>query len=132
MTILFVFVVLGGVLVAIRVLPTDTNKWHTDINADQSKDMAGASIRVIPGSLEVFEKLDQIARATPRTKTIAGDVKAGRITYVTRSKWVGFPDYTTVELQKDTIKMFARLRFGQYDFGVNRARLEDWLGQLTS
>ncbi|WP_420012217.1 DUF1499 domain-containing protein [Tateyamaria sp.] len=44
--------------------------------------------------------------------------------YRTRSKWIGFPDFTTVEYVDGQIRMFARLRFGRSDLGVNGKRLE--------
>ena len=40
--------------------------------------------------------IDAAARATPRTRVLAGSVEAGMITYVTRSRLWAFPDYTTV------------------------------------
>ena len=74
-------------------------------------------------------RIDAIARATPRTTVLAGSVAEGRITYVTRSRLWGFPDYTTVERSGDRITLFGRLRFGRGDMGVNRARIEGWLAQ---
>ena len=59
----------------------------------------------------------------PRTSVLAGSVDTGRITYVTRTQWMGFPDYTTVEQQGETLKLYARLRFGRSDFGVNAVRV---------
>lgn len=132
MGIFVALLLLAAILVAIRVWPTDVEKWHQEVRADENRDLLGAAIRVIPGTLDIFENLDKIARSTPRTKKIAGDINESRITYVTRSKWIGFPDYTTVELQGQTIKMFARLRFGRSDLGVNRARLEGWIAQLKN
>jgi uncharacterized protein (DUF1499 family) len=53
-----------------------------------------------------------------------------RLTYVTRSRWIGFPDYTTIEQDGDVIKLYARLRFGQSDLGVNKARLDGLLERV--
>jgi len=61
-------------------------------------------------------------------------VGAGRITYVTRSRLWGFPDYTTVQVIPGaagaTLALHARARFGQSDVGVNRARVERWRDAL--
>ncbi|MGL4235040.1 DUF1499 domain-containing protein [Tabrizicola sp.] len=90
----------------------------------------------LPGRLpEVLQRLDKIAMATPRTVRLAGSPEGGRITWVTRSALWGFPDYTTAEAgQSDVatadIAIFARSRFGRSDFGVNAARLKDWLSRL--
>ena len=56
----------------------------------------------------------------------------GQVTYVTRSKWMGFPDYTTVRNSEEVLELWARSRFGQSDLGVNRARVEDWLQRLEA
>jgi uncharacterized protein (DUF1499 family) len=77
-----------------------------------------------------MEKLDASLKALPRTTLLAGSIAEGHLTYVTRSKWMGFPDYTTLEQSGDTIKMFARLRFGRQDMGVNAARLRKLITAL--
>lgn len=74
-----------------------------------------------------MERLDATIRATPRTKRAAGSVAEGVVTYVTRSRLWGFPDYTTVSLQDAHITIHGRLRFGRSDLGVNRARILGWL-----
>lgn len=80
--------------------------------------------------------LDGIIRATPRTRVVAGSAHSGRVTYETRSKWMGFPDYTTVTLTdiaangSRSLQIYGRLRFGKSDLGVNRRRIEGWLAQL--
>ena len=60
----------------------------------------------------------------------------GRITYITRSAAFGFPDYTTVEAvtaeDGTRLAIYARLRFGQSDMGVNQARVEEWLSALAA
>ena len=43
----------------------------------------------------------------------------------------GFPDYTTVQHTGDQLKLFARLRFGKSDLGVNRKRLEAVLSRVV-
>jgi uncharacterized protein (DUF1499 family) len=89
--------------------------------------MAGGVMRVVPGDLAA---LDGIIRAEPRTQVLAGSVEAGMVTYVTRSRVFGFPDYTTVAQRGDDLAIHARLRYGQSDMGVNKARVERWLTAL--
>ena len=100
------------------------------VTADQ--DLANGVRRRIPGGAEVMSALDRIILATPRTELLAGSVSDGRVTYVTRSKWMGFPDYTTLQLNDGSVELYARSRFGQSDMGVNKARVEGWLAQLPS
>jgi len=57
-------------------------------------------------------------------------VAEGRVTYITRSKLWGFPDYSTFETRDGDLLIHARLRFGSSDMGVNRARVTDWLARL--
>jgi uncharacterized protein (DUF1499 family) len=70
--------------------------------------------------------------ALPRTQMIAGAVGEGRLTYITRTKWIGFPDYTTIEQDGENIKLYARLRFGRSDLGVNRKRLDGLLERVRA
>lgn len=78
-------------------------------------------------------QIDEIARADG-AELIAGSVAAGHMTYLTRTRWLGFPDFTTIKVlpagRGATFAAFARARFGQSDMGVNRARLERWMAEL--
>jgi uncharacterized protein (DUF1499 family) len=121
---------LGLGMAAVRLAPVDPARWHVAVEAEEDRDMAGGAVRVIPAEDGMLTRLDAIAQATPRTSRIAGSPEEGRITWQTRSLIWGFPDYTTAEVSDGRLKIFARLRFGQSDLGVNRARLEAWLSQL--
>jgi uncharacterized protein (DUF1499 family) len=87
-----------------------------------------------PGDLAA--RLDAIARDWPRTKLLAGSVAEGWMTYVTRSRWVAFPDYTSVVITPDEggarLAAFARARYGKSDLGVNAERLDAWLAALRA
>ncbi|EBA09778.1 DUF1499 domain-containing protein [Sagittula stellata] len=126
---LAVLCVIGG-LAWIRFAPSDPAYWNVDPHVTADQDLADGVRRRIPGGEAVFERLNGIILATPRTDVLAGSVADGQVTYVTRSKWMGFPDYTTVKLNGDVLELWARLRFGRSDMGVNRDRVEGWLAQL--
>ena len=131
--IVWILVLLAVALLAfVRFAPTDYAQWHTVISAEADKDMVGGAIRIVDAPAGSLVKLNDIALATPRTTLVAGSVEDGRVTYETRSRLIGFPDYTTVEEVDGSLRMFARLRFGRSDFGVNRARLEDWIARLKN
>ena len=125
-----VSLLLVGALIAVRTLPTDPARWHQPVRGDENADYDGAALRVLEAEPDHLQRIDDIAMGWPRTKRIAGSVEEGRITYATRTFWIGFPDYTTVEYTDGKLKLFARLRFGQKDFGVNRSRVESWVSQL--
>ncbi|WP_138933767.1 DUF1499 domain-containing protein [Roseovarius arcticus] len=124
---LIVLLGLAGLLVWIRLAPDDVARWHVSPEATGDRDMEGGVMRAVPGDLAA---LDAIIRAEPRARVLAGSVDSGMVTYITRSKVIGFPDYTTVEQRGDTLALYARLRYGKSDMGVNKARVERWLAAL--
>ncbi|MTJ04150.1 MAG: DUF1499 domain-containing protein [Sediminimonas qiaohouensis] len=129
--VLIAAVVVGiGIALWVRLAPTDPSRWHVAPLVRQDHDYAAGVIRAVPGTAEDLERLDAIIRATPRTVHLAGSLDEGMLSYVTRSAFWGFPDYTTVVLRGDTLIIHARLRFGRSDMGVNKARVSRWLDQL--
>lgn len=128
----FLVVVLFVVALAayVRLAPSDTGRWHVVVEGDSNADFPTGARRVLPSSQEQFEKADAYLRALPKTKVLAGSVSEGRLTYVTRTRLMGFPDYTTIELVGDQLKLFARSRFGNSDLGVNSKRLQGLIDAL--
>jgi len=45
---------------------------------------------------------------------------------------MGFPDYTTITMADEDLLIYARLRFGRSDFGVNGARVDRWIKALIA
>ena len=119
----------------IRFAPSDPALWHVDpvaafTGAEPVGEVVpqrnGALLR-LAGGAEVLARLDAVATATPRTVRLAGSVAEGRITWSTRSALWGFPDYTTAGVAADGVYIHARQGIGDYDWGVNAARLRGWL-----
>lgn len=56
------------------------------------------------------------------------------MTFVVRSRAFGFPDAISVRALPEgagtTLAIWSRSRFGGYDWGVNRARVERWVAAL--
>lgn len=140
---------LAAAMAWVRLAPSDPARWHVELaraaapgpgpcieKIETGKGFARASCIVAQSPASVLQALDAIALATPRTARLAGSPQDGRITWITRSRLWGFPDYTTaqaVETAEGTqLDLLARLRFGRGDMGVNGARLRNWLGQLGS
>ena len=111
----------------VRLAPTDVSRWHKPIGDAENTDGEGWSGRVVQSTPGLLSELHQGMLALPRTELIAGGVGDGRLTYITRSRWMGFPDFTTIEQDGDQIKLYARLRFGKSDLGVNAKRLNGLL-----
>ena len=133
--------VLGLILLAVlgfaayvRLAPSDPARWHVPpvaagpwdevVAAEGSASLRLGPERGSPGDL--LARLNAIAMGAPRTVRLAGSVAEGRITWVTRSALWGFPDFTTAEARADGLYVYARLRFGRGDMGVNAARLREW------
>ncbi|MEM6589060.1 MAG: DUF1499 domain-containing protein [Pseudomonadota bacterium] len=123
--------VLIGVGLYVRLAPSDPARWHAMPDEMDNIDMDGGAKRVIDAGDGDLARLHAIALSTPRTQALAGSVEARMITYITRSRVFGFPDYTTVTQEGAQIKIHARLRFGRLDMGVNAARVDAWLAQLS-
>lgn len=120
--VLLLLVIVG--MAWIRLSSVDPGRWHQPIGNAEDVTGNGWAARVFPASQDRLSKLNQAMLSLPRTSMIAGSVGEGRLTYVTRSKWMGFPDFTTIEETDGVIKLYARLRFGRSDFGVNANRLD--------
>ncbi len=120
-------VLVAAGLAWIRLAPDDIARWHQLPELTADRDMEGGVMRVVPGHLA---DLDQIVLSEPRTHVLAGSVEDEMVTYVTRSKVFGFPDYTTVAQRGGDLAVHARLRYGKSDMGVNKARVDRWLAEL--
>lgn len=114
----------------IRLAPSDPARWHVVPEVTGDADLEGGVTRLISGDEATLARLHAIITDTPRTQVLAGDPATGMITYVTRSKVFGFPDYATVRLRDGAIAIRSRLRFGRSDLGVNKARVDGWLETL--
>ena len=84
---------------------------------------------------QVLDALKRVALAEPRTTLIAEDRAAHQLALVARSKTFHFPDYVDVEAialapGQTALAIYSRAKYGIRDFGVNRARIERWLGAL--
>ena len=125
-----VALMLVGAAVYIRLAPQILARWHVAVPETVSTE--GGAVREIaaPDPRAVLARLVEVAAAMPRTVQLAGSVAEGRVTWVARSRLWGFPDYITAEVTPKGVRIWSRLRFGRSDFGVNAARLADWIARL--
>lgn len=133
LTILVVLIV--GLMAYVRFSPIDAARWHVMPDAAVPGDTVTAGSfktvrRITVPAAEVLTAMERLALATPRTQLLTGSVGEGMITFQTRSRLWGFPDYTTVAVQGDVLVIYGRLRFGKADLGVNKTRIEGWLETL--
>ena len=142
---LLVVLIVAAGMAYIRLAPSDPARWHIDPAPPMA--LPHGAVVAEPGAAravldlgtispeEALSRLDAIALATARTVRLAGSPESGRITWITRSAVFGFPDYTTAAATRTgtstEVKIYARLRFGSDDFGVNAARLGAWIARLV-
>jgi uncharacterized protein (DUF1499 family) len=150
--------VFGGLVLAavfgvayVRSVEGDPDRWHIDPrNAERTGrpneflvvpaengggDMASPVFDMSAETLA--ERVGDVIATEPRAHRLAGDLSDGFVTYVVRSRWVGFPDYVSILIQpvgeeQSTISIWSRARFGYSDWGVNEARVRRWLEALQS
>ncbi|MCW9042053.1 MAG: DUF1499 domain-containing protein [Pseudopelagicola sp.] len=131
MVVFGVFCFLGLVVLAyIRLAPVSIDRWHVHPNVQKDRVLANGVQKRVAAGLLGLSRLDAIAQADPRTQRLAGSVEQGLITYVTRTRMIGFPDYTTVGQSGEDLFIHARSRFGRRDFGTNAERIGRWLEGL--
>lgn len=144
--IVIALLLLGGALVAyIRFVPHDAARWHEDpLLVARPKTPNYHLVRLVGGDAiapvydttpdVLAQAIDAIARADGAW-LLAGSVAHGHMTYVTRTRIIGYPDYTSIKVtavgQGASFAAFARARFGHSDMGNNRARLERWQAALA-
>ncbi len=134
---LLVLALAGGVA-WIRLAPSDPARWHVDLAAPGFVAPGTAHVfcvrpdnrfgPIVGDPADLLSRLDAVALATPRTTRLAGSAAEGRITWVTRSAVMGFPDYTTAQVMAGPgLCVMGRQRFGSEDMGVNAARIGGWM-----
>ncbi len=126
--ILLALVILG--MAFIRLVPSDPARWHVAPKGDADKNLKGGVVRIVQTGPLGLKKFNAVVQADVTTRILAGSVDEGMVTYISRTRVVGFPDYTTAQQDGDTLRIYGRLRFGRSDFGVNRNRVDGWLGQI--
>lgn len=135
----FAVVAFLGLIAFVRLAPSDPADWHVDLSTPGFDASAGQVFCLMPGGRytpsdpmeTVLARLDAVALATPRTERLAGSAAEGRITWVTRSALMGYPDYTTAQIMPGPgLCVYGRQRFGKGDWGVNASRIGTWMMEV--
>jgi uncharacterized protein (DUF1499 family) len=136
--------------IMIRRLDHDAAVWHVDplvatkpntpnsyrVGPDGTTERDAAAPIFPISSADLAVKFDAIARGAG-SDVVGGSAAEGSVTYVQTSRFLGFPDYVSVKFieidaTSSTLAIFSRSRLGKSDLGVNKKRVEAWLGQLSS
>jgi uncharacterized protein (DUF1499 family) len=143
-TLAAIAVLVIGAAIYMRSVGMDPAVWHADpelgertgkpndVLVAEGGDLPPLRLDGVPG--EVAARLDAVALAEPGTQRLAGTPEEGWMTYVQRSRLMGYPDAISVRVSPDgdgsRVSIWSRSRFGQSDLGVNRARVERWIAAL--
>ncbi|MBU2936938.1 MULTISPECIES: DUF1499 domain-containing protein [Pacificibacter] len=129
-------IVFLAALAYVRLSPMVVDRWHVDpFEIDPPKE-GGVLQRFSSqmGAIATLEAYKTAALATPRTVVLAGSPSEGRMSFVTRTALWGFPDVTTIAVRETAdsvdVAIFARLRFGKSDLGVNGKRVTAWRAKV--
>jgi hypothetical protein len=136
LVILLVAAVIGAAIF-FRTVGMPTAVWHVDPGAVSPPDSpnfdlrAGDTAPVIDAAPDVVAaRIDGIA-TEEGAQLIGGSPAEGHMTYVARSRIMGFPDAISIRVlpvgEGTRVEIFSRARFGYSDMGVNAARVERWI-----
>ncbi|MBK1668046.1 hypothetical protein CKO28_08350 [Rhodovibrio sodomensis] len=105
--------------------------------AHSARDDAELESPVFSAAVEQLrDAVVSIAAREPRTHLLHLDREAMQAEFEQSSKLFRFPDTITVAFEPvdathATLSIYSRARFGYYDFGVNRKRVQRWLDLLA-
>ncbi|MTI43004.1 uncharacterized protein DUF1499 [Roseibium hamelinense] len=91
--------------------------------------MEGGFYVVRPAADVDLTGLEKSIADTPRTKKLSGSAANPPMVFVHRSLIWGFPDVTQVWVEGANVHIYSHLVYGGSDLGVNRKRMDGWLGQ---
>ena len=92
-------------------------------------DIVTRPYRVDPDRLS--SAIRAVALAQPRTFAHGDFSGARQAHFVARSAWLNYPDLIAVQVTPESaLILWSRSIYGRSDFGVNRARLTNWLEAL--
>ena len=102
----------------------------------QAQPHAESPVFKVPAAVLMQHLLD-LVRSEDRVSITEVSENSLRAKFVARSRIFRFPDVIDVQIlplddATSTLAVFARARYGVRDFGVNRARIEDWIARLRS
>jgi uncharacterized protein (DUF1499 family) len=144
---LILLVLVAGLLLYVRLSPMDPGRWHVDpetadrpgspnayLLRDDDGDAPALLLAAPPD--RVGAALEAVITAAPRTTQLAGSAAEGWVTYVQRSRLMGYPDAISIRLTPvaggTRVSVFSRSRFGYGDAGVNAARVSRWMERLEA
>lgn len=139
----------GLAAIVIRLIPVDAEAQHLDPATVSPPDTPNFSLRRGEGAASVAVDLATTASRLHDIMTgaggqlLAGDLGQGHASYLFRSRLMGYPDVVSIRLTDAStrerlpegalteIEILSRSLMGYSDMGVNRARVDRLLAQLS-
>ena len=119
-----IIIILFSILAYVRLAQVHPIYNIPNSTSNQLSSKGFVLIKAYTGSKdELYEEITKVALGTPRTLLLSNDP----LQFITRSKFLGFPDITVIDIQDGNLIIYATSVFGQLDFGVNRARALKWV-----
>ncbi|SFH22132.1 Protein of unknown function [Palleronia marisminoris] len=119
-----------GVAIWVRNISVPVARYHERFEVLQEDRLSqGGFVAVRPTDDEGFARLVEVIATSPRTTSLAGRVEEGHVSFVTRTRVMGFPDVTNVTRTERGLAIRGHLVVGKGDMGVNRRRIEGWLAE---
>lgn len=86
---------------------------------------------------ELYARIQPALAQEPRLELVAKEPGRGVFRYVQRSLVFRFPDTINVQVValpdgRSTVLLYSRSQIGRGDLGVNRARIERWIGLIAA
>jgi uncharacterized protein (DUF1499 family) len=85
---------------------------------------------------DLFQLVQKALGQEPRLTLMAKEPDRGVLRYVQRSALLRFPDTINIKVAalaegRATVLLYSRSQIGRGDLGVNRARIERWIGLIA-
>jgi len=127
-----------AMLVYVRIAPDTVERWHLDpetvkpTRRPNHYRLVGDQAETLDISQAILTEIILDYVGDQDGVSLLANTNDGQlITFVQRSKLIGYPDYITFKItpQGDStqLSVFSRSRYGYRDFGVNKSRAEAWM-----
>lgn len=123
---LAILVVVVGALAYVRLAPVKLTATAMPTAVGDYPEAGGFTAVRDVNEAVTLEAVEAAMLALPRTVKVANDP----LTFVTRSRVIGFPDVTVVQERDGMLAISAHLVYGSSDFKVNKTRVLALLASL--
>lgn len=119
-----------GVAIWVRSMNIPVARYHDRFEVPQEDRQTQEGFVAVRQTDDAgFAQLVEVIATSPRTTSLAGRVEDGHVSFVTRTRVMGFPDVTNVLRTERGLAIRGHLVVGKGDMGVNRRRIEGWLDE---